>query len=260
MGSDAASLIKLYQLPTGRRQYALREVERRARALGASDLAALAAQALVHEQEVSRMELVTEAASRGRYGRAAMVLDAQVDRALTGIESYLEVQIRVYGEDSQRGIDAALLARELFPNGAAAIAARPYVLEHEDIQVLLGRAREGALAEAVARLPELAAMLAHLEEIDRQYGASLQAYDRERPTHEEIKTAQAHARELLARIVAVILARHALQPDRTDERDHLLEPILRQNEDVRLSRQRRRRPRDVGEDGPDTEPDGPEQA
>ena len=260
MGSDAASLIKLYKLPTGRRLYALREVELRARAVGASDIADLAALALVHDHEVMRMEAsAEEAVSRGRYGRTAVALDGQVDRALTGIESYLEVQLRVFGEDSRRGIDAALLARELFPGGAAAITARPYVLEHEAIQALLLRARAGALAEAVARMPELAAMLAHLEEIDRQYGESLQAYDRDRPTYEEIKRAQAHGHELLARVVAAILARHAFQPDRTDERDHLLEPILRQNEDIRLARQRRRRPRDIGEDGPDTDPDGPEQ-
>lgn len=260
MGSDAASLIKIYKLPTGRRQYALREVEQRARALGANDIAGLAAQALVHDQEVARMELATEGVSRGRYGPEAVTLDGQVDRALIGIEVYLEAQIRVYGEDSQRGMDAALIDRTLFPNGAAAITARSYVLEHEAILALLHLAREGALAEAVARIPELPAMLAQLEELDRQYGASLLAYERDRPSFEEIKVAQAHGQEMLARVVAVILARHALAPDRTDERDHLLEPILRQNEAMRLARQRRRRPRDLEADGRDTDPDDPSQA
>lgn len=259
MGSDAASLIKIYKLPTARRQYALREVEQRAQALGANDVAGLAAQALVHDQEVARMEIAAEGGSRGRYGPEAATLDGQVDRALIGIEVYLEAQIRVYGEDSQRGMDAALVDRALFPNGAAAITARSYVLEHEAILALLHLAREGALAEAVARIPELPAMLAQLEALDRQYGASLRAYERDRPSFEEIKVAQAHGQEMLARIVAVILARHALAPDRTDERDHLLEPILRQNEATRLARQRRRRPRDLEADGPDTEPDDPSQ-
>jgi hypothetical protein len=264
MESDAASLIRLYKLSTGRRQHALGEVERRAQALGASDIARLAAQALAHDRALAMMEIEVTAGNRNQHGPAAMALDAQVDRALTGIEDYLEVQIRVYGEDSARGRDAAFLGRELFPRGAGAITSRSYVLEHEGILALLRRTREDALAAAVARIPELAAMLAQLEELDRQYGESLQAYDRGRPSRDAIKAAEAHGRELLARVVAAILTRHALQPDRTDERDHLLEPILRQNEAIRVARQRRRRPRDVPEDGPgdglDTYPDDSEQA
>jgi hypothetical protein len=264
MASDAASLINLYQLSTGRRQHALGEVERRARALSASDIALLAAQALAHDRELAMMEIEVTAGNRNQHGPAAMALDAQVDRALTGIEDYLEVQIRVFGEDSARGRDAAFLGRELFPGGAAAITSRSYVLEHESILALLRRAREDALAEAVARIPELPAMLAQLDALDRQYGESLQDYDRGRPTRDAIKAAQAHGRELMARVVAAILTRHALQPDRTDERDHLLEPILRQSEAVRAARQRRRRPRDIDPSGPgdelDTDPDAPEQA
>jgi hypothetical protein len=156
-----------------------------------------------------------------------------------------------------------LLGNALFPNGAGAITSRAYVLEHEHILALLSRARDDDLAAAVARIPELPAMLARLEELDRQYGESLQPYDRG-PKRDVIKAAQAHGQELLARIVAAILARHAFQPDRTDERDHLLEPILRQNEAIRVARQRRRRPRDIDESGPgdglDTDPDAPDQA
>jgi hypothetical protein len=258
MASDAASFIKIYKLSTARRLHALREIERRARAVGANELAELAAQALAHDQEVTRMEILAEGSSRNRFGPAAMTLDAQVDRALTGIESFLDAQIRVYGEDSARGVDAAFVCKELFPSGAAAITARPFVLEHEAILSLLERSREGALAEAVARIPELPAMLAQLAELDRQYGAALQAYDRDRPAYETIKVAQAHGHELMARVVAVILARHALAPDRTDERDHLLEPILRQNEDVRLARQRRRHPRDIDKDLPPDDDSGPD--
>lgn len=264
MASDAASLIKLYRLSTGRRQHAVSLVEHRAQALGASDIALLAAQALAHDRELGLMELQGPADNRNQHGPAAMALDAQVDRALTGIEAYLEIQIRVYGEDSARGRDAAVLGNALFPGGAAAITAHAYVIEYSEILAIINRARDEDLAEVVARIPELPAMLAQLEEVHRQYGESLNAHDRGRPTRDHLKAAQAHGQELLARIVAAILARHAFQPDRTDERDHLLEPILHQNEAVRVARQRRRRPRDIDASGPgdglDTDPDAPDQA
>lgn len=258
MDSNSASLVNIYRFPTGRRLHAAREVARRALAMVVDDIAAHAQTAVAHDTKVAAMEASAEAGNRNLYGPDATGLDNRVDRATVGIDSYLEAQERVYGRDSQRGSDAAFLRHELFPRGAGAITRLPYVREHERINALIERSREANVAEAVARIPELPAMLTELEAINGQYGASLSDYDRERPTSEELAAAQARGQELLAEIVAMILARYALQPDKGDEREALLEPILRQQEAIRAARQGRRRPRDIDPDTGEELP-GPDQ-
>lgn len=264
MDSNSASLVNIYRFPTGRRLHAVREVGRRALAMVVDDIAAHAQTAVKHDARVAAMEARAEAGNRNLYGPEASAMDNRVDRATAGIESYLEAQERVFGGASQRGSDAAFLRRELFPRGAGAITRLPYVREHERINALLERSREASVAEAVARIPELPAMLAELEGINVQYGTALGDYDRERPSPDELAAAQARGQELLAEVVAMILARYALQPDKRDEREALLEPILRQQEAIRAARLGRRKPRDIDPDtgeelpGPDVplpEPD-----
>ncbi len=114
----------------------------------------------------------------------------------------------MYGEDSARGRDAAVLGNALFPGGAAAITAHAYVIEYAEILTIINRARDEDMAEVVARIPELPAMLAQLEEVHRQDGESLNVHDHGRPTRDHLKTAGARP-GVLARIVAAILARHA---------------------------------------------------
>jgi hypothetical protein len=259
MDSSASSLMTIYKFPTGRRLNAVREVARRALALLANDIAAHAQTAVAHDTRVRAMEAKAEDISRNRYGAGAPVLDKRADGVIIGIETHLEAQERVYGASSQRGIDAAFLRKKLFPQGAGAIARLPYVSEYERIGAVIERAREPEIAAVVERIPELQAMLDELETVNREYGNALGAYDRDRPASEELLMAQARGQELLAEVAAMIVARYALLPDRRAEREALLEPILRQNEEIRLARQRRRRPRDID---PDTgvelpEPDQP---
>lgn len=248
MDTSAASLINIYKFPTGRRLHALREVVRRALALLANDVAAHAQTAVTHDTALAAMEAQAEAASRNRYGREAVPLDRRVDSTVIGIEAHLQAQERVYGASSQRGVDASFLRRELFPQGANAIIQLPYVSQHERIQALIARTREPAIAEVVVRIPELEAMLLELEASNLQYGTELGAYDRARPTPEDLLAGQARGQELMAEVVALIVARYALLPDQRVEREALLEPVARQNEEIRIARQRRRRPRDVDPD------------
>jgi hypothetical protein len=238
----------IYKFPTGRRLNAVREVARRALALLANDIAAHAQTAVDHDTRVRAMEAKAEDISRSRYGADAPVLDRRADGAVIGIETHLEAQERVYGESSPRGIDAAFLRKKLFPQGAGAIARLPYVPEHERISAVIERAREPEIAAVVERIPELSDMLEELETVNREYGNALGAYDRDRPASEELLAAQARGQELLAEVAAMIVARYALLPDRRAEREALLEPILRQNEEIRLARQRRRKPRDIDPD------------
>lgn len=250
MRSNSAGLMKLYNFPTGRRLHAVLEVARRAMALVATPVVEHANRAIAHDSQVRDMEATVEAADRNRHGAEAKVLDQQVDRAVTGVESHLDGQVRVYGKDSERGRNAARVRRELLPDGAGAITKLPFVKQYHRISALLVKANQPntALAAAVQSIPELPAMLAQLAVLNEQYGASLQDYDRGRPTRAQIAEAQAIGRDLLAEVAAVIVAHYAGQPDRLAERDSLLEPILRQNEEISLARRRRRTLRDVDPD------------
>jgi hypothetical protein len=248
MDSSASSLMSIYKFGTGRRLHAVREVARRALAFLANDIATHAQRAVEHDTRVLAMEARAEDTHRSRYGAEAPVIDRRVDSMTMGTEAHLEAQERVYGASSQRGIDAAFLRRKLFPQGAGAITRLPYVLQHERINTLIERAREPEITAVVERIPELSAMLTELDTVNREYGTALGAYDRDRPTSEELLAAQVRGQELLAEVVAMVVARYALLPEQRAEREALLEPILRQHEEIRLARQRRRRPRDIDPD------------
>jgi hypothetical protein len=260
MDSDAASLMTIYKFPTGRRLWALREIARLALAFAASEIAEHAAAGVEHDTEVAAMEARAEDLSRSRYGRDAIAIDRRVDDVLVGTEAHLVARERVYGVRSERGADAALVREKLLPQGAGAITKKAFVPEHERIKALIARARAADLAPIVARIPELPEMIAELETLNTEYGTVLGAYDRDRPAPDDLLAAQARGQEILAEVTAMIVARYARQPARRAEREALLEPILRQQEDIRLARQRRRRPRDID---PDTgveipEPDLPD--
>jgi hypothetical protein len=247
MRSNSAGLVKLYNFPTGRRLHSLLEVARRAMALAATPIVEHANRAIAHDNQVREMEATFEAANRNRHGSDAKSLDQQVDHAVTGIETHLVAQLRVYGESSERGKSVARVRRELLPGGAGAITKLPFVRQHQRVGALLAKANkpDSPLQAAVQSIPELPAMLAQLAVLNEQYGASLQDYDRDRPTREQIAEARAIGRDLFAEVMAVIVAHYAGQPDRLAERDSLLEPILRQNEDIGVAHRRRRTVRDI---------------
>jgi hypothetical protein len=97
----------------------------------------------------------------------------------------------------------------------------------------------------VQRVPTLPVMLAQVRALNDAYGDSLQDYDRGRPTREQLSQAQADGQDMFAEVVAAILVEYAGQPERRADRDSLLEPVLRQNEAIRVARRRRRFPVDI---------------
>ncbi|HWN71733.1 MAG TPA: hypothetical protein VNM90_29045, partial [Haliangium sp.] len=228
--------MNIYKFPTGRRLNAVREVARRALALLANDIAVHASVAVAHDTEVLAMESRAEGTSRSRYGTEASGLDRRADSTTVGIEAHLEAQERVYGASSQRGRDAAFVRRKLLPQGAGAITRLPYVSQYERINALIQRARDPEIAPVIERIPELSAMLAELATVNAEYGTAIGAYDRDRPDSQELLAAQARGQELLCEVAALIVARYVLLPELRAERDALLEPILRQNEEIRLAR------------------------
>jgi hypothetical protein len=136
------------------------------------------------------------------------------------------------------------------------------VQQRVDVDLMLVTYMEAPLAPARAELPDLDVMMARVSEINQQYGASIDDYDRSRPRTEELREAQKLGQTLLAETVVLIAARHILaSPEQQPAVAALLEPILRQNEAIRATRRRRRKPRDIdpgtGIELPEDAPDEP---
>lgn len=166
----------------------------------------------------------------------------------------------MFGAEHPIGKDALLVRRELLPDGAGAITFLPFAAQHERVGTMLEIAErpETEVQAAVQRLPALPVMLAQVRTLNDAYGASLQAYDQGRPTRAQLTQAQQDGQDMFAEVFALILGEYAGQPERHADRDSLLEPVLRQNEAIRVARRRRRLPGDVdpdtGTERPGSEP------
>jgi hypothetical protein len=257
--SKASDYSNLYKLPLGRCAFALRGVEQRAQTVGVTEVATLADRGAAEAEKAMDLVLSFQNANGGQYSPEATAMDVVVDRCLNGIYLYLESQVRVY-IDEPPGESAALITRTLFPGKVGEITSLPYPEEHTHINTLLQRTRSAELADHVRSLPELPALLDRLAKRNKEYGEALRSSD-DAPSHEEIRKAHDQVQERVVETMNLIHGLYALRwPEKTAERDHLLEPIEKQNTAVGISRRRRRTPTDVDPKTGDelVDPDNPD--
>ena len=253
----ASDAVHLYKFPLGRCLFALRGVQARAVETNQTEVATLAGRGAELAQTAMDMTLRFQASYGSKYPPAALALDTIVDRCLGGVSGYLDVQIRMYPEEP-RGEAAERLLRALFPDGVAAVTSLPFAEEHGQVNVILDRAQASDLAADVEALPELPSLLARLRERNDEYGAVLRQ-QQDGPSRDELRAVYRQCQDRLAETMALIIGLYALRsPDNIEERDHLLEPIVQQNQALRAIRRRRRVPIDVdpstGEEIDDPEP------
>lgn len=238
---------KLYQLPIGRATFALSDVHARALALGLDEIARLVEIALTDARWAMQLMMSFQSGYSSLYPPAAVRMDGIVDHVVVGVESYLQVQIRIY-RGEPRGDAAERLRQVFFPQGVAAVTRLPFAEEHAQIAAILERAAADDLAEDIALLAELATLLARLAERNREYGEILSAGSKT-PTNADLAEARARCQERVVQVIGLLISHYGLrEPDKTAERDHLLEPILTQNEAMRQIRRRRRPPTDIDPD------------
>ncbi len=247
----------LYRFPFGRCEFTLREVARRASARNKSEIMALATRGADRAKGALMMSLLSQNSHGGQYPPEASIVDNLVDHCIAGIESYLELQWRVY-QGEPRAAAAERLRAELLPQGIAAITKLPYTEQHAQVNTMLERADDADLADDVAALPEMRSLLERVRTVNGDYGAILSNVV-SRASSAERRGAQQSCQELLSATAGLIIGHYALhEPDNTADRDHLLEPILHQNAALGAARRQRRQPRDVDPDTgvelPPTEP------
>jgi hypothetical protein len=261
MDITARSLLNLYKFPLGRSSFALRTIAERARALGWLDVEKLALQGVAEVQRCMTMVLRFRPTSDNQYPPEATEQDSLVDRTIGGVYLYLESQINMYG-DMPIGLAAARIQDALLPDGVGAVTQLAFTEQHEQVNVILAHAKSPDLADDVALLPDLTKHLACLDERNDKYGQILRKA-KDGPTRQQIKEGRDAIQERIAEVGALILGQHAVRKlsdssMSTKDRDHLLQPILEQNEAIRQARRRNRPPTDVdpetGEEIVDSEP------
>jgi hypothetical protein len=259
MPVQATSYSNLYKMPMGRAVFSLHEVNQRARAVGRDEIATLAGNGAEKARAVMRMQVVYRGGLGGQYPPETTAMDGLVDNATSSFTDYLKLQIRAYPGEP-RALAAERLLRALVPGGAKSITSLPFAEEHAAVNTLLAMAAEPEHDVDIQLLPEGPELLDRLHERNREYGALLHQSD-DIPSFDEIRAAQAEVQELLHATFCLIVGSYALDksPDLA-ERDHLLEPLLRQNDALRATYRRRRTATDIdpetGEELPDSPDDG----
>ena len=247
----AAHWTRLYRFPPGRAAFALQVTAERARSLPqpAEQIASLASRGAELARETLHLEgaFRSQTAGRGLFPPGTDRLDRRVDEGMLSVDGYIVGQATMF-TGTARGVAASRLRDALYPEGVAQIINLPYTAEHERVTTILQRAQSPEFAADVAALPDLADLLAELQTRNDAFGAALKK-GVERPTGSDVRAAQDRCQEALTATLYLIFAEYALDgEDRLDERDHLLEPILAQQEAIRLQRRRRGQPADADPD------------
>jgi hypothetical protein len=241
-----SSLIQLYLFPPGRGIHALERVAVAAALLGLAEIAAQAQKGIAQYRRAMDLQTRLRIGRTTLYGTDTFELDNQLDRGLTALDDFLGSQLGLFPRGHRRADAADTIRPALFPEGVAAITNQPFVQQRVAVDLMIEAYMAPPLAPARADLTDLDVMIARVAEINHQYGASIDAYDRDRPSSEELRAAQALGQTHLAETVVLIAARHVLSPpEQQDAVAALLEPILRQNDAIRAIRRRRRPARDV---------------
>lgn len=234
----------LYKFPMGRAEFAMREVERRARSAGKADIANLARRGADEAQQAMGLRVRIQSGTRAKYPPEATAKDNEVDHCLSAFDGYLDVQIGAY-PDEPRGHAARRIKKTLLPNGVGEISGLSFAEEHAAVNNFLVMAADPELAADMSLLPEAADLLDRLRMRNTEFGVILNQ-SKTTPKRPEVVEAQAVAQDTLVATVCLIIGLYAQEtPVNTVERDHLLEPILEQNATLRLLRRRRRTVTDV---------------
>lgn len=246
MNVSFSYLFTFYLFPPGRAIHALERVLQGATALTLDEIAAHAAIGIVQQRKVMALFTRYRTGRTGLYGPDTFELDGLVDRGLSSVDGHLEGQVRLFPAGHARADAAAIIRTALFPEGVAAITSQSFVQQRVSVDELITAYHQPALEPARASLPELDAMIERVTELNQQYGANIDAYDRDRPSREALREAQELGQNYLLETAVLIMAQHVRSaPEQREAVAALLEPILRQNEAVRETRRRRQPPRDI---------------
>ncbi|MCG8423790.1 MAG: hypothetical protein MJE77_38325 [Proteobacteria bacterium] len=246
-------LFKLYQLTTGRRLFAMRQLRKLALARGMSALVQRIDEAMAHDRSTRRLDLEWQKArNEGTADPVLVELDRLLDSALVGLRDMTRALTRGARDNDPIHDQVEHLLSTIFPAGVSEVTGLPYVDELSAVETIIEMLR-GELAELVEALG-IGSQVARIESLTAEYRAT-QNQSKSRITYDKVKMARVKGHAFLCEVVAMVVGRfHRHDSDEhARARAELLAPILEQNEAIRTYRTRRRPVVDID---PDTgEPD-----
>jgi hypothetical protein len=243
--------IRLYQLPSGRAAYAARQALAAAQGLGDTDAAARAEVSLLQASVTRDLELRhRKAAVQPLYGPRAPELDAQLDRALSAMDTAISARLAIAtGPDDAdpAAVAAARLQRELLPRGVSHVTSLSYVEEHESVTLLVKRLTSGGDASADAATLGLEPFIQRIQAVNAELGAELsKAAPPSTPTWDTIRAERAKLQAGLLSLVATVLGRYAGDDAQSSTaRDAILGPIWAQQQALAALFRSKRGVRDI---------------
>lgn len=230
--------LALPKLTPGRRMKALERMRLAAVARGLTDLVTAIDGAIRVEDHALALVMRWEAAAadHAMHAGGAQKLDAQLDRALSGLHESLQLKVRAF-EGSQAQMAHALI-EALFPKGPGPITSLPYVDQNAQVSTLLVKMGVSPHRDALVAL-HLQDWVERIREVNEQYGRALTRP--ERLTHEQVVAADRAGWTSMLSVVARVLGAFPedTDGDRQGRRD-LLQPLTDQQDEMSALRARRR--------------------
>lgn len=248
MDASLSALLHFYVFSTGRRLFALTEVQKLAGESGHVALGAHCAAAITHDRDTLQKEAKwSNDKSASQYAPEAKQTDIVMDVALGALRDSLEADARDAAPGDALGEAAAKLLHILFPQGLAAVTNAPFVDQLAEVQRIIACLQSAEWASVVNDL-SLGRRLTRLVELEKRYASAI-ALTTKNISFAEVKDARTKGQQLMLQVVAMILGLFPSDngPD-TAARAKLLGPILRQNELIRAYMRSRRTVEDIDPD------------
>lgn len=248
MDATLSALLRFYVFSTGRRLFALTEVQKLALECGHTAVAAHCGASIVHDRETLQKEAQwSNDKSASQYAPEAKQIDIVMDVALGALRDSLEADARDAAPGDALGEAAAKLLQTLFPKGLAAVTNAPFVEQLAEVQRIIACLQSAEWTSVVNDLG-LGRRLARLVELEKRYAAAI-GLATKNISFADVKDARTQGQQLMLQAVAMILGLYPSGSDAdTAARAKLLGPVLRQNELIRAYMRSRRSVEDVDPD------------
>lgn len=263
MNTSLTAFIDIYLFPTGRRLFALRRVEERAKAAGFAELVTHCQAAVAHDQKCYELErrwagvaVESKAKTPVDGGLDAVTLDALVDRTLTAIRDagLNQASGAIPGDPIHAKVAAFLKA--IIPTGDVSDITGLAMVE-EDVAVgAILALLTGSLAATATELG-LDRLVVRLGDLHAKYHAALVAPGPEVLAFSDVRAARTVGQDLLVETIAIIAGKHHSKSEAdVAARAALLGPIMEQNDAIAAASRGRRVVVDVNPDtgNPDVTP------
>ena len=234
MDISLSSLINLHVFPTGRRLWAMHQLQDCAAERGLADLEAHAGRAVEHDHRTRDLDArwAARQLQQGQGEDPVQRADILVDRTLLALRDAAECQAAVARPGDGTAEKVKSFLDNLFPMGVAAVASMTYTDELAAVEGIVNKLR-GPLAPLVTEL-DIGRHADRLSELVGDYRGALAGPRREPIDFGQVRAARARGQEMLLQAVAMILGLSPLStPEHLTLRTALLGPILEQNDAIR---------------------------